>query len=483
MVRISIILALICGAIPAFGFALLGPYTPWMTYSNGYRQPGDLGGPMDLGDEYRWNLPVITYGFDREFGNYFGKRGVQEVEKAIAILTNLPVASRIDINAYVSEGPRVNYEAAEQGLLDLKSFALAEMLWQLGLNRPVGCMWGIRDRTNAPYPFVLIQRNFDPVSLAPTNRVNRTQYECFIFTTSTAAFAWPSPTYGDFAFDALAEGPVNAYRGTGRYYDNLTPDDVGGLRYLYSKNNVNVETLPADITKAGSTNRPSVTTALRPGIENLKFVKMTWNTNNARFNPTTNFFELLYVTNGLVRTQNLQRVVSTPDILFQCRDLGGTRYGAPNYRFYPQWVEVTDTTRWQNLADLNASASGAGPGIIPPGATITFGKVGRYASLFKEYSEMINWGAFDGTTNPPVVFQSSDGVETVPLDNYVVREGTNAFFTCVLLGEKDAAYRIETSTDLAHWTSLQTITNSEGHFSVRDAVVSDKRFFRALRVE
>src|SRR5207248_1976102 len=38
------------------GFALLGPYMDWMAQTNGYRQPGDIGGPMNIGEGYRWNV-------------------------------------------------------------------------------------------------------------------------------------------------------------------------------------------------------------------------------------------------------------------------------------------------------------------------------------------------------------------------------------------------------------------------------------------
>ena len=56
---------------------------------------GDIGGPMDIGDGYRWNVPVVTYGFDQSFLDYFGTNGVAAVEGAIQILNDLPPASSI----------------------------------------------------------------------------------------------------------------------------------------------------------------------------------------------------------------------------------------------------------------------------------------------------------------------------------------------------------------------------------------------------
>lgn len=51
-------LALFAGAARAF--SLLGPYDSWMWPTNGFHQPADIGGPMNLGEEYRWNVPVVT---------------------------------------------------------------------------------------------------------------------------------------------------------------------------------------------------------------------------------------------------------------------------------------------------------------------------------------------------------------------------------------------------------------------------------------
>ncbi len=40
-------------ALNARAFALLGPIQPWMQASNGVIWPGDIGGPMELTNEYR----------------------------------------------------------------------------------------------------------------------------------------------------------------------------------------------------------------------------------------------------------------------------------------------------------------------------------------------------------------------------------------------------------------------------------------------
>src|ERR1700743_1816456 len=108
----------------ARAFALLGPFENWMTITNGFMQPEDIGGPMDITQGYRWNVPVITYAFDQSFIDCFGTNGVAAVEGAIQILNDLPPASQIDLNSYPLDTVADNFAAASTSLVDLKSTAL-----------------------------------------------------------------------------------------------------------------------------------------------------------------------------------------------------------------------------------------------------------------------------------------------------------------------------------------------------------------------
>ena len=92
--------ALLTGPVSGFAFSLLGPYADWMDVQKGYQLAGDIGGPMNIGEGYRWNLPVVTYGFDRSFLDYFGSNGVAAVEGAIGILNALPPASSVVLTNY-----------------------------------------------------------------------------------------------------------------------------------------------------------------------------------------------------------------------------------------------------------------------------------------------------------------------------------------------------------------------------------------------
>ena len=88
---------------------MLGPYADWMDLNKSYRLPGDIGGPMNLGEGYRWNVPVITYGFERSFLDYFGTNGVAAVESAIQTLNQVPSASQINLQDFPLETWRANY--------------------------------------------------------------------------------------------------------------------------------------------------------------------------------------------------------------------------------------------------------------------------------------------------------------------------------------------------------------------------------------
>jgi hypothetical protein len=45
--------ALLTGTVGGFAFSLLGPCADWMDVEKGYQTPGDIGGPMNIGEGYR----------------------------------------------------------------------------------------------------------------------------------------------------------------------------------------------------------------------------------------------------------------------------------------------------------------------------------------------------------------------------------------------------------------------------------------------
>ncbi|RME92350.1 MAG: hypothetical protein D6766_10205, partial [Verrucomicrobia bacterium] len=102
-------------------FSLIGPFPAWQTQEIGYQiniNEPDLGGPMNLGEEYRHNIPLLTYGFAPSFVNYFGQRGIEEVEKAIAIINDALDLDKHspDLHEFPLDTRRINYRASALGL-------------------------------------------------------------------------------------------------------------------------------------------------------------------------------------------------------------------------------------------------------------------------------------------------------------------------------------------------------------------------------
>ncbi|MEW6304829.1 MAG: hypothetical protein AB1705_15245 [Verrucomicrobiota bacterium] len=281
------------GPSPAVGpTPALNPAVAWQNpaFNIGYGQFNtDIGGPMNLGEEYRWNLPVITYAFDQTFLNYFGARGVQEVEQAIAMLsgtnyfrsgTNVLFNTTALTNGFsgissnLAEFPldtqRINFRAQAVGLLDLRSTALALLLEEMGLADAERFAWTLRARFTFPGStnYLVIQRNFDPVTLQPTAFVNNKLLTYRIFEFDQVA---PFPDFADaieFNVDGTEITPTTVASfglNAGGYYTALSRDDVGGLRYMYRTNNLNVETLETNIV-ACFTNRAVVQPVMSTGL-------------------------------------------------------------------------------------------------------------------------------------------------------------------------------------------------------------------------
>ena len=176
----------------ASAFSLLGPFavdyanTVWEVPALGYNPRGDdIGGVVNLGEEDRWNVKPITYGFDASFLNYFGAKGTAAVMQAMAILNNLPAMSKLSTNLteYPLDSRRVNYQAMALNLMDLKSITLGLVLQEMGLATPERYVYCLRNRQTHSNPnwtnYVVIERNFDPVTLAPSSYVNGTLYSLF----------------------------------------------------------------------------------------------------------------------------------------------------------------------------------------------------------------------------------------------------------------------------------------------------------------
>ncbi len=414
-------------AAKATAFSLLGPYADWMQTTNGYRLPGDIGGPMDIKEGYRWNVPILTYGFDQSFLAYFGSNGVAAVEQAIQILNDLPAASKIVLTNYPLDSRQVNPTANGLGLFDLKSATLALLLEQMGLGQPSrnafdlkqwdpmfsGCLnfacwytWAI--------PTNIILRNFDPETRQADYYVNGVLYTGSLL---TLPFGYSGPPFVpvtdvvEYTVDPLATGYgavadgvfsfnwPNGGLSSGTRFTGLTRDDVGGLGYLLANTNVNFEGLLPDVHRLDSQKPPKVNLAARPGVEKVMFVKQPFDTRKSQWKNLTYRYTAAYITNGVVKKQQIRRIVTQPDFLFTATDTGENN-------FYTLYVLRTGTTNWIDNAVLNGGT--AGPGVIQPPITISFHKLGPTVYTGDDPSVALQgWGSFAGTADSPVIYPSA----------------------------------------------------------------------------
>ncbi len=414
----------------AVAFSLLGPFEAYQVPQLGYAFGGDTGGPMNLGEEYRWNIQTVTFGFDESFLNYFGSQGSNAVYEAFSILNSLPPVSQMstDLTEFPTDTRRDNFQAAALQLLDVKSTALEFLIEELGLAEPERYVWTLRDRAilpgGSPTNYTVIKRNFDPVTLQPSSFVNGTLYTYSIFDAAPIAIAEAVESQVDplaFGFTSVASLSVPI----GGFYIGLTRDDVGGLRYLYRPNNINTEGLVPGATASsilppwqpvGSTNTNTVVDiVLRPGVDKITFVPARFDSLLGVFITITNRYNDQFVTNSVLKTQVIERVLTgAPDILFTAEDLGVNAAG------FPFTIRRTAAAgaNWQNNDAINGQANLAGPGQIQaPGPnitpiTITFNKVGpfiinQFGFFLDEFNNVSTgyvWGSFDGSTNLPVVY-------------------------------------------------------------------------------
>ncbi len=320
--NVCLALLFVGAAQSASAFSLLGPSpatgqtNPALAWQDadpigiGAPYVGDIGGPLNLGEEFRWNVPVVTYGYDSSFLNYFGLDGVAAVEKAIGILNNLGPVSNFpdDLSNFPLDATRENFQASALNLIDLKSVTLHLLLEELGLADPIRYTWQIRARR----PFTLnnqpivawwtVNRNFDPFTLNPSAHVNNVLY-----TYRIGQFTNPMLDEAiEVRVDPTARNnyPVAsefAYGEAGIYFTGLTRDDAGGFRYLYRTNNYNIETFPTGIDVL-ETNYASP--ELLQTYDWATFVENTQNTTNTQADVLA-LYPLASITNVVSWTTNV----------------------------------------------------------------------------------------------------------------------------------------------------------------------------------
>ena len=114
--------------------------------------------------------------------------------------------------------------------------------------------------------------------------------------------------------------------------------------------------------------------ALREGIERVQFVRVNYDSLLGQFfQPLTNNYTMVKVTNSQTFVEYYQRVVTTPDILFSASDQASPKSG--------QIGSLIGTYTVPVFNQANALPGLAGPGTINPTTTITFNKVGTFMPM------------------------------------------------------------------------------------------------------
>jgi hypothetical protein len=263
----------------AQAFTILGSEATWMTTGLGYLTSSDTGGPMFIGDGYRWNVPVLTYAFDDSFLTYYGSNGVVAVESAIKVLNSIPAAD--SMSESLSEFPthmiRHNSTAAALGLIDLKTYVLSYMLQRIGVGAPERWVYTLRqfftDPANVQH-FSVLNPNYDPATYHQTSLINGDQFTYQIirflpgdnyvtvnYPVDTAAPAFSTAAFYRGAFQTIfAQGGYLADNAPGVYFPGITREEYGSVKYLYRTKNYAVETVLPDVV-GGTISGLSVGTA------------------------------------------------------------------------------------------------------------------------------------------------------------------------------------------------------------------------------
>lgn len=239
-------------------------------------------GPRNITEEYRINAPVWYYTYDATFIDYFQTNGTMAGDQAFAIInnsftyTNSFATNRIGVDGFsdsLVEFPdyseHINTTALGLSLTDVKSVFLSMMMPQIGLENPDRYVWTLRNVNPTGAGFItgghcpedayfeVMQRNYgiypSNVLPIPSSYINDELYTYLIFywpnctppagagpdLYRTIPYAVSSPLGTGFPLGNTAVASGGLF--PGGFYTGMTRDDMAGLRYLLTTNNVNFE--------------------------------------------------------------------------------------------------------------------------------------------------------------------------------------------------------------------------------------------------
>jgi hypothetical protein len=408
-----------------------------------YTEPG---GTKNIQQGSRLNIGVTTYAYDYTFLDYYGEEGVKAVDAAFAILNRLPAASSASANLteFITDGnQQINYTARALSMLDLKSVVLQLMMEHMGLlgETHVFDLLGDGGTCGAKYYQVAV-RNFDPITWNPSTYVNGTQYDYQVadscFWAGTAADALEEANgepNGGLSTTTAAVATQEALQ-LGGFYLGITRDDFGGLRYLYRKDNYNIEGMftdcyvgtptsgsaynPVSTNSSGSSGSGNpfspVTTngntlsnftgGILGGVEKIQFVKVAYDS-EIGYGSITNTvsYTIPLLTNYTVKQLTVWRTNSPPDIIFTATNLLNAPAAGEDEPYVRTYGAIIASPATNTSAGVSL--------VFSPTMSVAFNNVGPIYvnenpgflqnSAFYLYP-YFQFGSFDGSTNPPIAF-------------------------------------------------------------------------------
>jgi hypothetical protein len=397
------------------------------------------GGPQLLGNNSRLTTPIVTYAFDQTFLDYFGAQGVAAVNSAMQVLNSLPPASSANLANFITDqNEQINYTAQALDMLDIKSTVLWLMVEHMGLLGETHVYDLLQRFQLAGPPACLYQYevtgdNTDPVTLSPSDYVNGRLYTYEI---------WDGCSIGVNVGDAVeypADSTTQSYTAVatpeglqlGGYYLGLTRDDMGGLKYLYRKNNYSFQSLDSNtVAYPFSSSWESVGisnaitgisnfTGVLGGVEKIEFVYTPYDSEfGTNFHTRTYSYSIPYVTNFTLGKLQVTRTLTAPDIIFTAANLI-----APEAIFNYTALQRTNTfiasgyvspgggvVTGTMAAPLLVVLNNAGPVYLNINPTM----LGQLPGEYLEYP-VFNWGSFNGSANAPTNYPNGASLEELEL--------------------------------------------------------------------
>lgn len=394
-----LLVLLVLGVPAGWAWSPIGPVgnggDAWQTPSIGYGNvpicigSGYVGAPKNLGEEYRWNQPTLFYAFDQNFLEYFGSNGVATIDQAFVLLSNHLSAADLtswspNLTEFSLNTSRINYRAQALDILDLKAVVIRAMMEQLGLADPVEWVWTLRERhlpvnaTCPAYLYSVIQRNFDIVAPQVSKYINGTLFTYEIQQGNCADC--DNAITDNTPVDPYAITPTAVASGLffnpGIFYTGLTRDDMAGLRYLMTTNNLNVEGVDANSTLVSGGFIDRNTQQLLKTLDLHTFVSALRTNDDAAllvlypgltFNgPATAFFTNVVTTNTVYYYKNYPYdPAGTPAHLVSVATYSTNVETWYNHNIFGLVTNNFYTNSVVNIYTTNISASACGPYSIP----------------------------------------------------------------------------------------------------------------------